>query len=150
MHLIDRLRTLPGRLLRWTPGSEKISRSLALLCIAAVAGIVLVIGPSYIAAPWDVFVLIDGAWRICSGQIPHTDFHNPIGALVYAVFALGMEINGPSLQALAYGNAIFLTLVGLWTIAVSYKRLTPVFGLVLTAFIVVLLAATRPLGYEVE
>ena len=144
---IDRL---ADHLLRWSPGSETIFRSLGLLSIAAVAVVVLIIGPTYIAAPWDVFVLIDGAWRICNGQIPHTDFHNPIGALVYAVFAFGMKIDGPSLKALAYGNAIFLSLVGLWTLAVSYRRLTPVFGLLLTTFIVVLLAATRPLGYDVE
>ena len=147
---IDRLVTLPDRLLRWSARGEAAFLLLAFLCVAAIAGIVLIIGPTYIAAPWDVFVLIDGAWRICSGQIPHTDFHNPIGALVYAVFAFGMRIDGPSLQALTYGNSIFLSLVGLWTIAISYKRLTPVFGLILTSFIVVLLAATRPLGYDVE
>jgi hypothetical protein len=147
---IDRLVTVPDRLLRWSPVGEATFLFLALLCVAAIAGIVLIIGPTYIAAPWDVFVLIDGAWRISNGQIPHTDFHNPIGALVYAVFAFGMRIDGPSLQALAYGNSIFLSLVGLWTMAISYKRLTPVFGLILTTFIVVLLAATRPLGYDVE
>ena len=147
---IDRLVTVPDRHLRWSAGGERTYLFLALLCVAVIAGIVLMIGPTYIAAPWDVFVLIDGAWRICSGQIPHTDFHNPIGALVYAVFAFGMRIDGPSLQALAYGNSIFLSLVGLWTISICYKRLTPVFGLILTTFIVVLLAATRPLGYDVE
>ncbi len=109
---------------------------------------VLVVGPSHIMAPWDVFILMDGGWHIFSGQVAHTDFHNPIGVLTYALIALGMELSGPSLEAQVLGSLVLMAMLAPWAIAVGYRRLSPAAALLLTIFVAVLVVANRPLGYD--
>jgi hypothetical protein len=41
-------------------------------------------------ASWDVFILLDGGYRIVDGQVPDGDFANPIGPLVYIFVSLGV------------------------------------------------------------
>jgi hypothetical protein len=129
-----------------------INNTLALLVVAAVfvavlACLILAMGPSYIMAPWDVFTLLDEAWRILCGQIAHTDFHNPIGPLTYSLIALGMKIGGVSLAGYTYGNVLFLLVVSLWGGAIFFGRMRPAYALLLTLFVAILSVATRPLGY---
>ena len=40
------------------------------VCVVLIAAAVLAAGPSDIMAPWDVFILLDGAWRIVVGTGP--------------------------------------------------------------------------------
>jgi hypothetical protein len=109
---------------------------------------VLAVGPSHIMAPWDVFILMDGGWRVFSGQVAHTDFHNPIGVLTYALIALGMDLNGPSLQAQALGSLVLMAILAPWAIAIGYRRLSPAVAFLLTIFVALLVVANRPLGYD--
>jgi len=127
---------------RWLWGA------LAAVCVAAIAVLLIAIGPSRIMAPWDVFILLDGAWRILSGQIPHTDFHNPIGSLTYFLIAIGMKISDPSLNGYVYGNVLFLVVATSWGGFIFFSRLTPALAFLSTLFIATLATATRPLGYD--
>jgi len=120
----------------------------AALFVIALASVILAAGPSYIMAPWDVFIILDEAWRILCGQIPHTDFHNPIGPLSYSLTALGMKAGGLSLAGYVYGNVLFLLVASLWGGAVFFSRLRPIYAFILTLFVALLSAATRPLGYN--
>ncbi len=43
----------------------------------------------------DVFIPLDGAWRMAHGQWPHLDFHTPIGALYYVL----LDVVGPGPKA---------------------------------------------------
>jgi hypothetical protein len=127
---------------RWLWGA------LAAVCVAAIAVLLIAIGPSRIMAPWDVFILLDGAWRILSGQIPHTDFHNPIGSLAYFLIAIGMKVSDLSLNGFVYGNVIFLVSATSWGGLIFFSRLTPSLAFLSTLFIATLAIATRPLGYD--
>ena len=121
---------------------------VAAVFVAFLAYLMLAMGPSYIMAPWDVFILLDEAWRILCGQVAHTDFHNPIGPLSYSLTALGMKIGDVSLAGYTYGNVLFLVVVSIWGGVVFFSRLRPTYGLLLTLFVAILAAATRPLGYS--
>ena len=121
---------------------------IAALMIAVLGTLTLTTGPSYIMAPWDVFTLLGEAWRIVCGQVPHTDFHNPVGPLPYFLIALGMKISGLSLAGYVYGNALFFFVVSSWGAAVFFGRMRPAYAFLLTSFIAVLSVATRPLGYD--
>ena len=140
---------LPGIL---SPGAVVMWRStwivLSGLSVIAVFSIVLLLGPGHIQGPWDVFILLEGGWRIFIGQIPHTDFYNPIGPLSYAMIAVGMYIHKPSLAAYVYGNLVFLAIVASWGAVVFFRKLPPPFACLLTLFIAVLIAAARPLGWD--
>jgi hypothetical protein len=121
---------------------------IAAAFVAALAYLILAMGPSYIMAPWDVFILLDEAWRILCGQIAHTDFHNPIGPLSYSLISLGMKIGDVSLAGYTYGNVLFLVVISIWGGAIFFGRMRPAYALLLTLFIAILSVATRPLGYS--
>ena len=94
----------------FTNKSNKLDRlyCFILILIVAVISILMVFfGPAPMKAPWDVFCLLDGGWRIISGHIPHVDYYNPIGPLTYLLIAAGMKIGIPSLASLVYGNLLF-------------------------------------------
>ena len=116
--------------------------------VAALAALVIYNGPSHIVAPWDVFVLLDSGWRIISGQIPHTDFHNPIGPLTYELIALGMRLAGPSLRSIGYGDVIFLFGATTWAWLIARRRLAGLNCFLFILFVAILSLATRPLGFD--
>jgi len=116
--------------------------------IAAITATVLWNGATHIIAPWDVFAQLEGGWRIVSGLVPHTDYYNPIGPLTYLLTALGMRLAGPSVASIAYGNLIFLLVLTPWAWIVASNRLSYSNSFLFAIFILFLLAAVRPLGYE--
>lgn len=123
--------------------------TLSVITVATIAAVLLRNGPVHIMAPWDIFIVLDGAWRILGGQIPHTDFYNPIGPITYLLTSTGMRIT-PSLSSVVYGNLIFLGLITIWIFLVSHRRLTGLHGFLFTIFIALLVVAVRPLGYDPE
>jgi len=122
--------------------------SLTFLVVTGLVALVVYNGPSHIVAPWDIFILLDSGWRIFSGQIPHTDFHNPIGPLTYELIALGMRLAGPSLRSIAYSDVIFVLGTTTWAWLVSRSRLSALNSFLFTLFVALLSLATRPLGFD--
>lgn len=126
-----------------------LSAGLSAVGVLVIATIVVRTGPSHmVMAPWDVFILLDGAWRILEGQIPHTDFYNPIGPLAYILIAIGMRLGGEGLAGQVYGGTILLLLAGGWAVALSYRKLPPVLGFLFVIFIASLIVAPRALGFD--
>jgi hypothetical protein len=105
-------------------------------------------GPSVIAAPTDVFVLISGAWRMTLGQIPHIDFDNPIGALTYGLVESGMALGGPDSLGLHWAAVLLLVIGAAWASWAAFTRLEPWLACAFVVFIALLCVATRPLGYD--
>src|SRR5271168_4199303 len=62
---------------------------------AAMFSVMLWLGaPPIRDGAWDIIMLLNGGWRVFSGQIPHVDYHNPIGSLTYLLIAFGMKVAG--------------------------------------------------------
>ncbi|HEY3258689.1 MAG TPA: hypothetical protein VGJ95_00225 [Pseudonocardiaceae bacterium] len=117
--------------------------------MAALACLSLWAAPAPIMAPWDVFILLDGGYRIMAGQAPGTDFANPIGPLTYGLVSLGMRLESvPSLAAVSYGGVIFLPVVAVLAWRVSRVRLPAGYAAAFTVFLAVVVVAVRPLGYS--
>lgn len=122
---------------------------LALASVVAILAYSLWNAPSGIMAPWDVFTLMDGGYRINQGQAPGSDFANPIGPLTYVMIALGMRMQESfSLAGLVYGNMIFLAIVSTLAWTVARRRLPASFTCGFTVFIAFLVTAVRPLGFD--
>lgn len=102
--------------------------------------------PLTVLAPWDVIIHLDGTWRIYQGQIPHQDFHNPIGVFTYYLSALGMHLVGPSLYAVTVGSVIFVTLAAALATVCAYRRLAPPYAFAFTLFIILLASAMSQIG----
>jgi hypothetical protein len=129
-----------------TPGVAAFA--LASLYVLLAIGVTLADGPAVIAAPWDVFIQLDGGWRLINGAVPHADFYNPSGVLNYFLVSLGMRLGYISLEAMDVGAAIFIAASSLWALWIAFTRLPPLEALIFVVFIATLGAATRPLGYD--
>lgn len=117
--------------------------------VVGVAGVSIWIGPAPIVGPWDVFTLLNGAYRLYEGQAPSTDFSNPIGPLVYGLTALGMHLqHAPSLLAVTYGQVIFLVIAATLAWMVTWRRLPAMYAAAFTVFVALLAISVRPLGYS--
>ncbi|MEZ2131386.1 MULTISPECIES: hypothetical protein [unclassified Sinorhizobium] len=116
--------------------------------VLAIGAFCLLIAPTVIMAPWDMFILLDGGWRIFNGEIPHNDYYTPIGPLVYWLSAAGMYVAGPSLKAVSLGILFFLGVAAPWAMTVFFRKLPGYFAFLLALFLVLLIVATRPLGYS--
>lgn len=116
-------------------------------CVTAIGGLSLWVGPSAGRGPWDVFTLLNGAYRIYHGQAPSTDFSNPIGPLVYGLAAIGMHFS-LSLRAVTYSQMIFVAIVSPLAWTVSSRRLPAPYAAGFTVFVAWLAISVRPLAYS--
>jgi hypothetical protein len=71
----------------------------------------------------DAFSLLDGAWRILNGQTPHIDFYTGLGPVTYLITAAGVVIAAGNAAGLAYGQALFGCVAGLWAYRLADRRL---------------------------
>jgi hypothetical protein len=94
----------------------------------------------------DLFIFLDGAHRVMSGQVPNRDFHTALGPLVYYIPAAGLLLSGHLGGALPVGIAIFLLLAAPIVAYVLTSRLTPVIALPFAAFLFLIVAVPMNLG----
>jgi len=73
---------------QWVPGVLLAAAALFALLLAAPGQTVTT---AYLN---DLFIFLDGAHRIASGQVPNRDFHTALGPLSFYVPALGYWISG--------------------------------------------------------
>lgn len=78
----------------------------------------------HVYAP-DAFAALDGGWRVINGQRPHLDFYTALGPLSYLATAFGFVLARGTAAGLAYGQAAFGALVGLWAHGLARRRLQP-------------------------
>ncbi|MCC6717351.1 MAG: hypothetical protein IT555_05660 [Acetobacteraceae bacterium] len=85
------------------------------LFLALLAGAILAGQAWLLAAPdsvlsrlmtWDLLFNLEGAWRLLAGQVPHADFHDPLGSLAFWPTALGFRLVGPGVFAVIAGKLI--------------------------------------------
>ena len=61
----------------------------------------------------DALLLLDTAWRYECGYKPHVEFFDSLGLTLLSPILLGMLIGGRNCNALAYGPAVLLPVLGL-------------------------------------
>ncbi|WP_279483479.1 hypothetical protein [Aureimonas sp. SK2] len=61
---------------------------LAACAVTLTLHVTLPVGPMY----WDLFVYVDGGWRVLTGQMPSVDFFTPVGPLGYWLYAAAMTL----------------------------------------------------------
>lgn len=119
-----------------------------LIFVIIISLIVYAIGFSH---QWDMphesLIMLDGAWRLYNGQIPHIDFPSSIGPVSLLITTLGMAVFKPSAEAIAYGPLLIFPVVILWAWYLTKSRLPAVPAILITLMIGCLLIATRPLHF---
>lgn len=88
----------------------------------------------------DLFGFLDGAYRLAYGQVPHLDFHTPVGALAYVLPYWGLKISGTfagSMEIASFIAASFLLLAALQVLCSRYAVGPAVLTLLYAALIIV-------------
>src|ERR671916_508341 len=79
--------------------------ALSILGIAAACALVLALPGATMTTKYlpDLFVLLDGAYRAASGQVPSRDFHTVLGPLAHYLPAIGFLLTRNLGSALPVG-----------------------------------------------
>lgn len=134
------------RSMRWMSSGGRYGRRLA-WAFAAVALLYVACVAAFGTGPVnfygnDALELLDGGWRILSGQIPYRDFYIPLGPLEYMIAAGGMWLTGCTPKGLSVGFAIAGACVAFWGWRVARVRMPLVPAMLATVWLA--LTATCP------
>jgi hypothetical protein len=96
----------------------------------------------------DIFVSLDGGWRVLHGQRPGVDFFGQMGAAYYLLHATGLWLSGNDARGLGYGSTIATAGISFWAFFVLKPRMKPAPFFVTCLFLALLAAAPFPLGFN--
>jgi hypothetical protein len=121
------------------------------LGFAALCALVLVLPGQTVTTKYlpDLFGLLDGAYRVASGQIPNRDFHTILGPLVHYLPAAGFRLSGSLGNALPIGTALFILLLAPAMTHVLGSRFRGAIALPFAAFLLLVMAVPLNLGETV-
>jgi len=134
----------------WWAGSRDAGRQrrrvlvvlLLLVCVAvAVVGV-----PRLRLYGHDIFVSLDGGWRVLNGQRPGVDFYAQMGPANYLLHAAGLWLADNDARGLGYGSTLATALIGFWAFFLLRPRMKPAPLFVACLFLALLAAAPFPLG----
>ena len=94
----------------------------------------------------DLFVLLDGAWRVASGQIPCVDFYSGLGVLVWDPLRWALALDGYRADAIGLARAFYTAVLGIWFLLLIRRDRARIPSLVLGFFFLIFVSAARPLG----
>lgn len=95
---------------------------------------------------WDLMFNLDGAWRLHAGQVAHVDFHDPVGALPFALTALGFYLVGTKPFAFIVGECIVAAVITALAIVAVKDRLALMTGVLFVALCAMLALVPVALG----
>jgi len=94
----------------------------------------------------DIFLLLDGGWRIVNGQVPYRDFYLALGPLEYMNVAVGMLLTHSSPLSIEIGNVVFGIVIGIWGWLVARQRMLLVPALMVTAWLILMATCPTPIS----
>lgn len=135
----------------WWVGSPHAARRrrrlLAALLILVCLAVAIVGVPRLRMFGHDVFVSLDGGWRVLNGQRPVVDFYAQMGPLYYLLHAAGLRLAGNNARGLGYGSTLATALIAFWAFILLRPRMKCAPFFVACLFVALLAAAPFPLGY---
>ncbi len=133
----------PGPQTRWVSGT--------LLFAAAAFGLLLALPGQTVTTAYlnDLFIFLDGAHRIASGQVPNRDFHTALGPLSFYVPALGYWISGSMGGAMPAAMAATTVGLALPMVHILGSRLRPVVAIPYGLFLLLIVAVPTNLGESI-
>jgi hypothetical protein len=120
---------------------------IGLLLLVCVATLIVAV-PRMEIFGHDLFVSLDGGWRVLHGQRPGVDFYSQMGPAYFLLHAAGLWLAGGNARGLGYGSAIAVLLISFWAFFLLRSRMRPTPFFVACLFLALLAAAPFPLGYN--
>jgi hypothetical protein len=94
----------------------------------------------------DLFVILDGAYRVAAGQVPNQDFHTPLGPFAYYLSAAGYFLSGSLGGTMPTAMALITLVLALPMAHILGSRLHPFIAIPYGLFLLLILAAPINLG----
>lgn len=94
----------------------------------------------------DLFVHLDGAWRLVSGQLPNRDFHTPLGIIAYILPALALALTGSLGLTMPVAMLLFALLLVVPIVWACQTRLPLWLALLFSTYLIVLIIAPLNVG----
>ncbi|KLK94502.1 hypothetical protein AA309_03230 [Microvirga vignae] len=119
-----------------------------LFVVAASCALLLILPGQTVTTRYlnDLFVILDGAYRVVSGQVPSRDFHTPLGPLAYYLPAAGYALSGTLGGAMPAAMALAILAFSVPLLHILGSRLHPVLALLFGVFLLLILAVPINLG----
>jgi hypothetical protein len=96
----------------------------------------------------DLPLLLDGGWRVYSGQIPHTDFNSAIGFFPFLILSIAIHIVGNVPNALGLSDSLIFIFVSLLAIYLTNKKLPLMYSIIFTICIGLFAIAPNAIGLD--
>ena len=113
------------------------------------ASVWLILSPGVIysrAMTWDLLFILEGAWRLYTGQVSHIDFHYPIGVLSFVLTVLGFFVIGLKPIAFLVGECFLAVVLTALSIVVVKDRLPALPGVLFVTMCALLVLAPITTG----
>jgi hypothetical protein len=136
--------THPADRAQWTGG--------ILLVAAGVFALLLALPGQTVTTVYvnDLFIFLDGAYRIDQGQVPNRDFHTALGPLTFYLPWLGYRLSGTLGGAMPVGVALLLVLFAPLLVHVLGSRLRSAVALPFGLFVLLVIAVPMNLGESIR
>jgi len=130
-------------------------RDAALAPLAALAGIAVLAACWAVFSPpvvlstemtWDLLFNLAGAWHLHFGHVLHTDFHEAVGQLTFALTNIGIEVVGASPRALLVGIGIVTAVVFVLATFAARRRLPLIPAVLFVIFVCLLVVRPANVG----
>ena len=133
--------------------SLRAAPAAVLIIAAALALALALVLPGYTITTVylnDLFIFIDGAHRVASGQVPNRDFHTALGPVVYYLPALGYWLSGDLGGAMPVAMALLVAAFAPIVAHVLGSRLRPAIAVPFGLFVLLILAVPVNLGESIR
>ena len=94
----------------------------------------------------DLFIFLDGAWRVACGQTPSVDFYAGYGVLVWNPLRWGLALHDYNADGIGLARALYTAFIGIWFVLLNSLKPRRVESMLLGFFLLMFVSAARPLG----
>lgn len=95
---------------------------------------------------WDLLFNLTGAWYLHFGQIPHVDFHEPVGQLNFILTAIGFHLSGLTPRAFITGMILMAAALFVSAAVVAFRRLPLLPAAIFIVFVCLLVLMPANVG----
>ena len=78
----------------------------------------------------DLPILLDGGWRVYSGQIPHSDFNSALGFFPFLILSIAIHISGNTPNALGLSDSFIFLISTLLSFYITNRKLPLLYSIV--------------------
>jgi hypothetical protein len=135
---------------RWW-AAERSSRRPVAVALLAICWAVFALGvPRLTIYGHDIFVSLDGGWRVLNGQRPVVDFFAQMGPVYYLLHAAGLTLAGGAAEGLGYGTTLVAIVIAVWSFFLLRGRMASMPFALACVTLVLLAIAPFPLGHTLR